>query len=185
MLFKRYYNSYSSISGYYFFIHVIALSDPVLLLHSLIFLFGNLYNLLFHLQCNSYHSFLCWIRICYLQRWRSKHGYLFSLYRHPLSIHLSPPIFFSENQRLEEIETAFLGHDFETFGKITMQDSNQFHAVCQDTYPPIFYMNDMSKSIIRLVHVINAHFGCIKAAYTFDAGPNAVIYCLDEVIVNL
>ena len=93
--------------------------------------------------------------------------------------------FCSENQRLEEIETAFLGHDFETFGKITMQDSNQFHAVCQDTYPPIFYMNDMSKSIIRLVHVINAHFGCIKAAYTFDAGPNAVIYCLDEVLVNL
>lgn len=63
-----------------------------------------------------------------------------------------------------------------------MQDSNQFHAVCQDTYPPIFYMNDMSKSIIRLVHVINAFYGSIKAAYTFDAGPNAVIYCLDEVI---
>ena len=42
-------------------------------------------------------------------------------------------------------------------------------------------MNDMSKSIVRLVHVINAHYGSIKAAYTFDAGPNAVIYCLEEV----
>jgi mevalonate pyrophosphate decarboxylase len=62
-----------------------------------------------------------------------------------------------------------------------MQDSNQFHAVCQDTYPPIFYMNDMSKLIIRLVHVINAHFGSIRAAYTFDAGPNAVIYTLEQV----
>ena len=62
-----------------------------------------------------------------------------------------------------------------------MQDSNQFHAVCQDTYPPIFYMNDMSKSIIRLVHVINTYFGSIKAAYTFDAGPNAVIYTLEKV----
>lgn len=83
-------------------------------------------------------------------------------------------------KRLDTIEAAFLERDFETFGKLTMQDSNQFHAVCLDTYPPIFYMNDMSKAIMRLVHVINAHYGCIKAAYTFDAGPNAVIYTLDE-----
>lgn len=89
--------------------------------------------------------------------------------------------YLNDSQRLEDIEAAFLAKDFEVFGKITMQDSNQFHAICQDTYPPIFYLNDMSKAIIRLVHVINAHFGCIKAAYTFDAGPNAVIYTLDKV----
>lgn len=83
--------------------------------------------------------------------------------------------------RLETIEAAYLAKDFETFGKITMQDSNQFHATCLDTYPPIFYMNDVSKAIIRLVHVVNAHFGSIKAAYTFDAGPNAVIYTLEKV----
>lgn len=83
--------------------------------------------------------------------------------------------------RLEAIEKAYLAHDFETFGRITMQDSNQFHAVCLDTYPPIFYMNDTSKAIIRLVHVINAHFGEVRAAYTFDAGPNAVIYTLEKV----
>lgn len=82
--------------------------------------------------------------------------------------------------RLEEIEKAFLAKDFETFGRITMQDSNQFHAVCLDTYPPIFYMNDVSKTIIRLVHVMNDYLGGVKAAYTFDAGPNAVIYTLDE-----
>ena len=83
--------------------------------------------------------------------------------------------------RLDEIEAAYLARDFETFGRITMQDSNQFHAVCLDTYPPIFYMNDISKSIIHLVHAINNHFGCVKAAYTFDAGPNAVIYTLEKV----
>lgn len=82
--------------------------------------------------------------------------------------------------RLEAIEKAFLERDFETFGRITMQDSNQFHAICLDTYPPIFYMNDTSKMIIRLCSIINEHFGCVKAAYTFDAGPNAVIYCLDK-----
>ena len=84
-------------------------------------------------------------------------------------------------KRLEEMEEAYLQKDFETFGRITMQDSNQFHAVCLDTYPPIFYMNDTSKLIIRLVHIINSFFGSIRAAYTFDAGPNAVIYTLEEV----
>jgi diphosphomevalonate decarboxylase len=87
--------------------------------------------------------------------------------------------------RLAEIENAFLQKDFNTFGRITMQDSNQFHAVCMDTYPPIFYMNDVSKSIIKLVHVFNEYFGEIRAAYTFDAGPNAVIYTLDKHVDSL
>ena len=82
--------------------------------------------------------------------------------------------------RLDEIEAAYLAKDFETFGRITMQDSNQFHATCLDTYPPIFYMNDISKAIIKLVHVINAKAGKVIAAYTFDAGPNAVIYTLEK-----
>lgn len=82
--------------------------------------------------------------------------------------------------RLEAIEAAYLRRDFETFGQLTMKDSNQFHATCLDTYPPIFYMNDISKIIIRLVHVINEFYGRVVAAYTFDAGPNAVIYTLED-----
>jgi diphosphomevalonate decarboxylase len=85
--------------------------------------------------------------------------------------------------RLLELETAYLAKDFETFGILTMKDSNQFHSTCLDTYPPIFYMNDISKIIIRLVHVINAFFGAVVAAYTFDAGPNAVIYTLAQVTI--
>lgn len=82
--------------------------------------------------------------------------------------------------RVAEIEKAFVAKDFETFGRLTMQDSNQFHATCLDTYPPIFYLNDVSKAIMRLVHVINEHFGRIVCAYTYDAGPNAVIYLLEK-----
>jgi len=82
--------------------------------------------------------------------------------------------------RLAALEEAFLAHDFATFGQLTMQDSNQFHAVCLDTYPPIFYLNDISKAIIRLVHALNTAVGQVCAAYTFDAGPNAVIYTLDS-----
>jgi diphosphomevalonate decarboxylase len=52
--------------------------------------------------------------------------------------------------RLKAIEAAYLVKDFAEFGKITMQDSNQFHATCLDTYPPIFYMNDVSRSIVQV-----------------------------------
>eukprot|EP00124_Ichthyophonus_hoferi_P000760 Ihof_evm2s31 gene=Ihof_evmTU2s31 len=83
-------------------------------------------------------------------------------------------------QRLAAIEKAITDKDFETFGRITMQDSNQFHAVCMDTYPPIFYMNDVSRAIVNLITQYNAAQGAVKAAYTFDAGPNAVIYALKE-----
>jgi diphosphomevalonate decarboxylase len=79
-------------------------------------------------------------------------------------------------QRFEQMKTAILAKDFPTFAKLTMQDSNSFHAVCLDSYPPIFYLNDTSKKIIKLVHQLNEAAGEIIAAYTFDAGPNAVIY---------
>lgn len=88
-------------------------------------------------------------------------------------------------KRMLEIEKAWLEKDFEAFGRITMMDSNQFHATCLDTYPPIFYMNDVSKSIINIVHCYNDWAGEIRAAYTFDAGPNAVLYTLERHSVEL
>ncbi|KAK3814954.1 MAG: diphosphomevalonate decarboxylase [Benniella sp.] len=77
-------------------------------------------------------------------------------------------------QRMESMIAAIKNKDFATFANITMQDSNQFHAVCLDTYPPIFYLNDISRAIIRIITEYNKDG--VKAAYTFDAGPNAVIY---------
>ncbi|TDL26102.1 Diphosphomevalonate decarboxylase [Rickenella mellea] len=83
-------------------------------------------------------------------------------------------------ERMAAITEAIHARDFPTFAKITMADSNQFHAVALDTEPPIFYLNDVSRAIIALVVELNrasvAAGGTIKAAYTYDAGPNAVIY---------
>ena len=84
------------------------------------------------------------------------------------------------------LEKAVAERDFATFGEVTMRDSNQFHALCLDTFPPIFYLNDTSKSIIQLVHAYNAAKGGTRLAYTFDAGPNAVLFTqkadLDDVL---
>ena len=88
-------------------------------------------------------------------------------------------------QRMKAIEEAFLKKDFGAFGELTMKDSNQFHSVCMDTYPPIFYMNDISRMVVRIVHAYNLWAGEIRAAYTFDAGPNAVLYTLDKYVVEV
>ncbi|KAJ6440676.1 voltage-gated K+ channel beta subunit (KCNAB) [Purpureocillium lavendulum] len=78
------------------------------------------------------------------------------------------------------MEEAIQRRDFAKFAEVTMRESNSFHACCADTYPPIFYMNDISKAAIRAVESINAKAGKTIAAYTFDAGPNCVVYYLDE-----
>lgn len=83
-------------------------------------------------------------------------------------------------RRMTEMESAIKSRDFEAFAKITMQDSNNFHACCYDTWPPIHYLNDASLAAINAVTTINRRAGKLVAAYTFDAGPNAVIYYLAE-----
>ena len=88
-------------------------------------------------------------------------------------------------ERMESIEKAFLAKDFEAFGELTMRDSNQFHSVCADTYPPIFYMNDVSRQIVRIAHAYNKWAGEIRVAYTYDAGPNAVLYTLDKFVIEV
>ncbi|KAK1330358.1 hypothetical protein QTO34_010547 [Cnephaeus nilssonii] len=74
--------------------------------------------------------------------------------------------------RMAEMIRYVKERNFQGFGQLTMKDSNQFHATCLDTFPPISYLNDTSRHIIHLV------------AYTFDAGPNAVIFTLDDTVAE-
>ncbi|KAK3907689.1 Diphosphomevalonate decarboxylase [Frankliniella fusca] len=87
-------------------------------------------------------------------------------------------------KRIVDIEKAIKSKDFPTFAEITMKDSNQFHAVALDTFPPAVYMNDVSHSIVDLIHCFNKVKGCTKVAYTFDAGPNACLYLLEPTVAE-
>ncbi|KAF5279085.1 hypothetical protein FQA39_LY05763 [Lamprigera yunnana] len=88
-------------------------------------------------------------------------------------------------KRTNEMIQAIKTKNFENFAAVTMKDSNQFHSVCMDTYPPIKYMNETSFAIIELVHAYNEYRGSAKVAYTFDAGPNACLYLLDEDVLEV
>lgn len=89
-------------------------------------------------------------------------------------------------KRIIEMEEAIKNRDFPSFARLTCADSNQFHAVCLDTSPPIFYMNDTSHRIISCVEKWNRSEGTPQVAYTFDAGPNAVLIARDrKVAANL
>ncbi|XP_017792223.1 PREDICTED: diphosphomevalonate decarboxylase [Habropoda laboriosa] len=83
-------------------------------------------------------------------------------------------------ERVNKMERAIMEKDFKTFAEHTMKDSNQMHAVCLDSYPPFTYMNEISHVLVDLVHLYNEAVNDTKVAYTFDAGPNATLYLLEE-----
>jgi len=85
-------------------------------------------------------------------------------------------------ERTERILKAINEKDFQSFGEITIKDSNQFHAICQDTYPPCVYLNPASHAVSSLIHQLNTYHGKIVACYTFDAGPNACLFLMEEFV---
>lgn len=67
-------------------------------------------------------------------------------------------------QHIQTMTRAILDKDFATFGAITMKESNQFHAICLDTYPPCVYMNDQSHRIARFIHKYNDKAGTVRVS---------------------
>ena len=61
------------------------------------------------------------------------------------------------DRRIEIMVDAVRNRNFKAFAELTMKDSNQFHATCLDSYPPIHYLNGTSFEIIDFVHEFNGH----------------------------
>ncbi len=65
--------------------------------------------------------------------------------------------------KIKSITEAVKAKKFAEFAEITMRDSNQMHAVCLDTFPPLVYMNDVSHRIVMAVHEYNRVSGATVA----------------------
>ncbi|MFN7990664.1 MAG: diphosphomevalonate decarboxylase [Candidatus Micrarchaeia archaeon] len=84
---------------------------------------------------------------------------------------------YEEGRMKREMIEAAGKKDFPALAGLIMRASNNLHQICLGTYPPIIYLNSTSIDIIDSIHQLNSG-GTVKAAYTFDAGPNAVVFCL-------
>lgn len=58
-------------------------------------------------------------------------------------------------ERIAAIKSSIAKKSMAEVAEIMIKDSNAFHAVCLDTYPPILYMNPTSKFVIDSVHMLN------------------------------
>lgn len=83
-------------------------------------------------------------------------------------------------RRMKEIKEAVKRRDFHSFAEICMKESNQLHAVCRDTFPPLQYLNEISQNVISFVDAYNRNFAEHRLSYTYDAGPNAFLFTPKE-----
>jgi len=83
------------------------------------------------------------------------------------------------------VKAAILKKDLASFLELAMRESSHMHAVMLDSYPPIIYLNDVSREIIYAVHEFNQKKGKTCAGYTFDAGPNAHVYTEEKYVPEL
>jgi diphosphomevalonate decarboxylase len=88
---------------------------------------------------------------------------------YPERVRLNPKI-------ISMMEDAIAECSLPAFLELTMRESSHMHAVMLDTFPPIIYLNDISRGIMYAVSDYNESKGAICAGFTFDAGPNAHVY---------
>ncbi|KAK9170419.1 hypothetical protein Syun_002559 [Stephania yunnanensis] len=77
------------------------------------------------------------------------------------SVETSPLLHYRSTEvlpkRILQMEEAIRTCDFPSFARLTCADSNQFHAVCLDTSPPIFYMNNTSHRQVPHSFIVSLH----------------------------
>jgi diphosphomevalonate decarboxylase len=73
-------------------------------------------------------------------------------------------------RRLDLCRRALLERDFGALAGIVELDSNLMHAVMMTSTPPLFYWQESTLTVMRLVH--DWRLGGLPVCYSIDAGPN-------------
>lgn len=60
-----------------------------------------------------------------------------------------------------------MNRNFDKLCEIMMKDSNEFHSICLDTFPPVHYLSDDSYKIIDIIHLLN------------DKNSKTIVYNID------
>ncbi len=87
---------------------------------------------------------------------------------------------YEESALLPHLYQNLIQKNYSDFYADVMKASNGLHSTALRTTPPIIYLNDESRAIIDAILELNEKQGENIAAYTFDAGPNAVIFTTDK-----
>ena len=83
-------------------------------------------------------------------------------------------------KRISDAKKFINEKDFASLAEIIMRESNELHANCLATFPPIKYLNDESFKVVSAIHQLNDDHKINIAAYSFDAGPNPFVFTTKE-----
>lgn len=73
-------------------------------------------------------------------------------------------------ERAPQFIRAFQCRDFELLAELTMRESNELHAVCLDSWPPMIYLDATSFAIMEFVHTLNNNAGRNMVGYSYIQG---------------
>lgn len=82
-----------------------------------------------------------------------------------------------------KIKRLIINREFPMLMESIMRESDNLQACMQDTKPPLNYLNAESEEIKKIVKSINSKN--VKAAYTFDAGPNPHIITQEKYVEEI
>ncbi|RME79561.1 MAG: diphosphomevalonate decarboxylase [Methanobacteriota archaeon] len=106
---------------------------------------------------------------------KSRGGMKTSLLTNPL---YKDWVAYEEENLSKDFVSAVSNKDTGRMYEIIMRASNNLHMMCMGTYPPIMYLKESSFSIMDDIHKLNKD--SLVAAYTFDAGPNPIVFTQEE-----
>lgn len=75
------------------------------------------------------------------------------------------------HQDAQAFKAALADEDFTKIGHLSEANALAMHAVCEDANPPIYYLNEQSRTLIQGIQEAR-HQGLFDVYCTMDAGPN-------------